>query len=115
MTDEQYTSLCAVCEKNQIKVERYSRSNKSLAWEVNDFRFYQSEEELETIIDEWLMDSDDYTDVECLVGKNELVVYVTGLTLVTAELIKVCALNGIKLTLMHYNSVTGEYVAQGIF
>lgn len=57
----------------------------------------------------------DYTDVQIFSGRRKLVVYVTGLTAVTAELIKVCAMNGVHLTLMHYNSVTGDYVAQPIF
>ena len=46
---------------------------------------------------------------------NSLVVYVTGLTAATAAVIKVCALRGIGLTLMHYNRETGEYVPQKIF
>lgn len=57
----------------------------------------------------------DYTDVQCFKGKLNLVVYVTGLTCVTAALIKCCALNGIKLTLMHYDSTNGNYVSQKIF
>lgn len=57
----------------------------------------------------------DYTDIQIFSGERKLVVYVTGLTAVTAELIKVCAMNGVHLTLMHYNSATGEYVPQRIF
>jgi len=57
----------------------------------------------------------DYTDVLCLQGAKELVVYVTGLTCVTAELIRCCALNGVNLTLMHYDNATQNYVAQRIF
>lgn len=60
-------------------------------------------------------DADLYTPVEVWKGKKKLVVYVTGLTCVTAQLIQCCALNGVDLTLMHYNSATGEYVAQHIF
>lgn len=44
-----------------------------------------------------------------------LVVYVTGLTSVTAEVIKVCALNQVKLTLMHYDRESGNYLPQVIF
>ncbi len=48
-------------------------------------------------------------------GEKRLVVYVTGLTAVTAELIRLCAINGIRLTLMHYDARSGNYVPQGIF
>lgn len=48
-------------------------------------------------------------------GNQELVVYVTGLTPCTASLIKMCACNGVSLTLMHYDPTTGEYSPQGIF
>lgn len=61
------------------------------------------------------LNQNDYTDVQMFTGCNELVVYITGLTAVTAELIRLCALNGISLTLMHYNNATNEYVAQKIF
>lgn len=49
------------------------------------------------------------------VAGNSLAVYVTGLTAATAAVIKVCALRGIGLTLMHYNRETDEYVPQKIF
>ena len=51
-------------------------------------------------------------DTTIFQGEKNLVVYVTGLTLVTAELVKQCLANGVSLTLMHYNSKTGEYVPQ---
>ena len=56
-----------------------------------------------------------YEDVEILTSDTKLIVYVTGLTSVTAELIKVCALKGISLTLMHYNRDTNDYLPQVIF
>ena len=56
-----------------------------------------------------------YEDVEVLAGQKELIVYVTGLTAATATLIKVCAFNGISLTLMHYNAVEQNYIPQRIF
>lgn len=61
------------------------------------------------------INQNDYTDVEVWQGTRELVVYVTGLTCVTAELIKLCAYNGVRLTLMNFDSVSGEYKAQRIF
>lgn len=61
------------------------------------------------------LNSYDYTDIECLGGCKNLEVYVTGLTPVTAELIKLCALNGISLTLFNFNSATGDYERQIIF
>lgn len=57
----------------------------------------------------------DQCDVLCFRGKMELIVYVTGLTCVTAELIKACAMNGVRLTLMNFDVNTGKYVPQKIF
>lgn len=57
----------------------------------------------------------DYTTVQILRGENELVVYITGLTPVVAELIRQCALNGVSLTLMHYDREANAYVPQNIF
>ena len=54
-------------------------------------------------------------DVPCWFGKRTLVVYVTGLTACTAAVIKVCALNGVSLTLMHFDRESGEYLPQRIF
>lgn len=54
-------------------------------------------------------------DVPCWSGKRSLIVYVTGLTACTAAVIKVCALNGVNLTLMHYDRESGEYLPQRIF
>lgn len=54
-------------------------------------------------------------DETILVGEKPLVVYVTGLTPVTAALIRLCALYGVSLTLMHYNNATEDYKAQKIF
>lgn len=61
------------------------------------------------------INQNDYADIEIFKGNSALVVYVTGLTAVTAALIKVCAENGISLTLMHYDAKTGDYVPQVIF
>ena len=54
-------------------------------------------------------------DVPCYTGKRSLIVYVTGLTACTAAVIKACALNGVSLTLMHYDRESGEYLPQQIF
>ena len=61
------------------------------------------------------LNSFDYTDIQCLTGLKSLEVYVTGLTPVTAELIKLCALNGVSLTLLNFNVQTGKYERQVIF
>ena len=45
-------------------------------------------------------------------GEKTLVVYVTGLTAVSCELVDVCNKLGVPLTLMHYDRDTGEYRAQ---
>ena len=41
--------------------------------------------------------------------------YVTGLTAATAAFIKVCAMNGVGLSLMHYDPNTGAYNEQYMF
>ena len=56
-----------------------------------------------------------YEDVEILTSDTRLIVYITGLTAVTAELISVCATKGIKLTLMHYDRENNGYIPQVIF
>lgn len=60
------------------------------------------------------VNQDDYTDVQLFCGKAELVVYVTGLTPVTVELVAACMRNGIRLTLMNYDSANGNYVPQPV-
>lgn len=56
----------------------------------------------------------DYTDIQLLQSNQRLVVYVTGLTCVTAELIRICLYRGVHLTLMHYDRESGEYKPQVI-
>lgn len=56
----------------------------------------------------------DYTDIPCMVGNQELVIYVTGLTPVTVALINWCRQHGQELTLMHFNKATGSYVSQRV-
>lgn len=48
-------------------------------------------------------------------GDKRLTVYVTGLTPVTAGLIKVCMMYGVRLTLMHYNTACDDYKPQVIW
>lgn len=60
----------------------------------------------------------DYGELVCDLireGLKKLTVYVTGLTPCTASLIKVCARNGVALTLMHYDPTTQTYSPQVIF
>lgn len=56
-----------------------------------------------------------WDDVECFEGEKVLHLYVTGLTVLTAAVISYCALNGISLTLFHYNRETGYYYPQRMF
>ena len=49
------------------------------------------------------------------IPRNELVVYVTGLTCVLASVIKVSREMGVNLTLMHYNTRLDVYVSQIIW
>lgn len=57
----------------------------------------------------------DLKTVPIIKGKKKLVVYVTGLTSATAEVIKWCAKHGVSLTLMHFDYSTGGYRSQVIF
>ena len=61
------------------------------------------------------INGNDYTDIVCLRGRRDLVVYVTGLTAATAAVIAACAENGVHLTLMHYDCEGKKYLPQKIF
>lgn len=61
------------------------------------------------------LNQDDYTDVKCFSGKADLVVYVTGLTPVVAELVSACLFNGVHLTLMNYDTDSESYIPQKIY
>lgn len=61
------------------------------------------------------LNQDSYDDVACFTGKKHLHLYVTGLTVLTAAVISFCALNGISLTLLHYDREKGDYYPQRIF
>lgn len=56
-----------------------------------------------------------YDDVLCFEGEKQVHLYVTGLTVLTAAVINYCALNGISLTLYHYNRDTKDYYPQRMF
>ena len=56
-----------------------------------------------------------WDDVECFEGEKILHLYVTGLTVLTASVISYCALNGISLTLFHYDRETEDYYKQRLF
>ena len=56
-----------------------------------------------------------WDDVECFEGEKILHLYVTGLTVLTASVISYCALNGISLTLFHYDREAGSYYPQRLF
>lgn len=56
-----------------------------------------------------------WEDVECFEGEKILHLYVTGLTVLTASVISYCALNGISLTLFHYDRETKDYYSQRLF
>lgn len=61
------------------------------------------------------INQDSYDDVACFEGKKHLHLYVTGLTILTAAVISFCALNGISLTLLHYDREKGDYYSQRLF
>lgn len=51
----------------------------------------------------------------CYCSDLGLDLYVTGLTSVTAEIIAECAVNGIPLTLWHYDPQIRDYIPQVVF
>ena len=55
------------------------------------------------------------TVANALDGVTSLTLYVTGLTVACAAVIKHCANAGISLSLMHYDRETGNYYEQRIF
>ena len=54
----------------------------------------------------------DNEDVKVFTSDTELVLYVTGLTIALAAVIKACMVNGVMLTLMHYNRELNDYFEQ---
>ena len=52
--------------------------------------------------------------VKACKGISELTLYVTGLTVALVSVINACNKLGVNLTLMHYNSATGDYYAQKV-
>lgn len=61
-----------------------------------------------------LNQADYYTDVELFCGEADLVVYVSGLTPVVVELVGACLRNGIRLTLMNFDTATQTYLPQRV-
>lgn len=61
------------------------------------------------------MNQNSYDDVPCFEGEKQLHLYVTGLTVLIASVISFCALNGISLTLLHYDREKGDYYKQRLF
>lgn len=51
---------------------------------------------------------------EKLAGIQHLTLYVTGLTVALVTVINVCRQNGIELTLMHFDRVSGNYYQQTV-
>lgn len=107
--------------RHDLPVEQYIFEGK--LWDVHDYGSIRAH------VEDWIaenvgivrkdfciaLNQADDCDTPCFVGEKSLTVYVTGLTPVTAEVIRCCAINGVKLTLMHYNTSTGEYEKQYIF
>lgn len=52
--------------------------------------------------------------VKACEGVSDLTLYVTGLTVALVSVINACNELGVSLTLMHYNSVNGDYYAQKV-
>ena len=74
---------------------------------INDNIHFQDD------LDSFPTQTDAY-DIGVIRSIETLVVYITGLTPVTVELINACYLKGVKLILMNYNKDTGKYVKQRV-
>ncbi len=61
------------------------------------------------------LNQESYEDVLVRRGNKRLILYVTGLTIVTVEVVRFCAINGVALTLKHFNSASGDYFDEVIF
>lgn len=57
--------------------------------------------------------SNTYTDTT-IEYRGELILYVTGLTVAVIAILNACYEIGVQVTLMHYNSATGEYYPQEV-
>lgn len=55
------------------------------------------------------------TAEKAVYDENEIVLYVTGLSVALVSVINACRKHNIKLTLMHYNRETGDYYPQEVF
>ena len=106
--------------RHKMPVERYI-INKPID-DVMDFGLIREtiEDFIENVVDVRThygigINQADNNDVCLYEGKHDLICYVTGLTSVTAELVRVCMRNGVHLTLMHYNTADGCYYPQRIY
>ena len=57
----------------------------------------------------------DFNDVPHFMCDVELHLYVTGLTSVALEVVRLCAINGVSLVAYHFDRETGNYIPQRIF
>ena len=87
-------TIATIEGRHDMPVDNYI-FDESIADVTNTLKMYRA-------IDEALKDYDSVT------------AYVTGLTVVTTELCFYCFSNHKALTLMHFNSATGEYYPQEI-
>lgn len=55
------------------------------------------------------------TKLRYLYKGDKLVIYVTGLTPATVAIIKYCSINGIKLTLKHFDRDSNSYIDDVVF
>lgn len=105
--------------RHEMPVDNYLLDVVSDVFDFNSMyeRFEEVIPKLVTIVQVpgQALNSATYTEDLIYRSEERLVVYVTGLTAVTAELISYCAGFGIYLTLMHYDMSTGDYVPQVIF
>ena len=80
---------------------------------VSDFIF--SDEDITFPINPTVLLNTAAMNLRHLYKGDKLVVYVTGLTPATVSIIKFCSLNGIKLTLKHFDRDSNSYIDDVVF
>lgn len=68
-----------------------------------------------SVVDGHALNTASYIDAPIYTGDAELRLYVTGLSAALAAVIKACALNGVRLVLLHYDRESRAYAEQRIF
>lgn len=121
---EENSSNLVVCKRESLEVGMI-KDRHNMPDHINTYIFDSPVDEnimfsyptLDCIVYEFLLSNIKVTkDANGdFVGDKDLIVYVTGLTCCLASVIKMCRINNINLTLMHFNNKTRGYEPQVIW